>query len=66
MDSDTLASLGILIMILSVISFLVGFFMAIFSQKNRIKGISLLIGSIIGFIIGFGTCLANINLGGMH
>lgn len=62
MDSDTLAGLGIVIMVLSIIAFITGFFMAIFSKVNRKKGVSMLIWSIIFFIIGFGTCVANFKL----
>jgi hypothetical protein len=66
MDSDNLVGLGMIIMVLSTISFLVGLFMAIFSKKDRKTGVNLLIGSIVFFIIGFGTCAANFSLHGMH
>lgn len=66
LKSDFLGSLGAIIAIVSPFIFLVGLIMAIVSQEKRKLGIKLLIGSIILFIIGFGTCLANLSLGGMH
>lgn len=66
LNSDILGSLGAIIALVSPIVFLVGLLMTIFSAKNRKMGIRLLIGSVIAFIVGFGTCFANLSLGGMH
>lgn len=49
-------------MTLSVLTFVVGFFMAIFSKKNSKLASKLLIGSVITFVIGFGGCVAFISL----
>lgn len=66
MDSDILASIGAIIACIAPIVFLVGLITAIVSKPNRKLAVKLIIFSIIGFIIGFGTCLANLSLGGMH
>ncbi len=66
LNSDLLGSMGAIIALVSPFVFLTGLLMIIFSEKNRKLGIKLLIGSVIAFIVGFGTCFANLSLGGMH
>jgi hypothetical protein len=59
---ELLLSIYLIIMTLSVLTFVVGFFMAIFSKKNSKLASKLLIGSVITFVIGFGGCVAFISL----
>ncbi|HFG0566119.1 TPA: hypothetical protein ACGFUW_001893 [Flavobacterium psychrophilum] len=49
-------------MTLTVFTFVIAFFMAIFSKKKNKLASKLLIGSVIVFIIGFGGCIALISL----
>lgn len=63
---DILASIGAIIACIAPIIFLVGLIMAIVSKPNRKTAVKMMIFSVIAFAIGFGTCLANISLGGMH
>jgi hypothetical protein len=55
-------------MLITVLTFFISLAYVIFGidQKERKKALKYLILSVISFIIGFGTCLANLNLGGMH
>ncbi len=62
---ESLAGFGIILAIISIVSFCIGFIM-IFSEKQRKLGLKILLFSVIGFIVGFGTCFANFSLGGMH
>lgn len=63
---DILATIGAIIAFICPFLFLVGLMILLVSAQKRQIGIKLIIISIIGFIIGFGTCLANLSLGGMH
>ncbi|KUM19637.1 hypothetical protein AS885_08650 [Flavobacterium psychrophilum] len=55
-------TLYLIIMTLTVFTFVIAFFMAIFSKKKNKLASKLLIGSVIVFIIGFGGCIALISL----
>ena len=62
---ETLASAGIMLAIVSVIAFFIGFLMLFWKSQQKL-GVKILVSAIIGFIIGFGTCLANFSMGNMH
>jgi len=59
-------ALGFYMVILSPIAFITGLIIIASSRDYRKLGIKIVIGSVIAFIIGFGTCFANLSLGGMH
>ena len=52
---------GIVVAILSLISFVIGFIMLFFESKRKI-GLKIIVISIISFIVGFGTCAAYFKL----
>ncbi len=62
---DSLVEIGILLAIISAITFVVGFIMLFFESKRKL-GLKTMLFSVIGFVIGFGTCFTNFSLGGMH
>ncbi|MCZ8330821.1 MAG: hypothetical protein O9282_05875 [Flavobacterium sp.] len=62
---DTLVTIGIILAIISIIAFAIGFIMLFFENQRKL-GLKILLFSVIGFVIGFGTCVANFSLGGMH
>lgn len=62
---DTLVTIGIILAIISVVAFIIGFIM-LFFENQRKHGLKVMLFSLIGFVIGFGTCVANFSLGGMH
>ena len=66
--NEIFTTLFISFMLITVLTFFISLAYVIFGidQKERKKALKYLILSVIGFIIGFGTCLANLNLGGMH
>ena len=66
--NEIFTTLFISFMLITVLTFFISLAYVIFGidQKERKKALKYLILSVISFIIGFGTCLANLNLGGMH
>ena len=52
---------GIIVAILSLISFVIGILMLFFESKRKL-GLRIMVISIIAFIIGFGTCAAYFKL----
>jgi hypothetical protein len=50
-----------IVALISVITFIVGFFMQ-FSEKKKKLGLQMILYSVIAFVIGFGTCVATLNL----
>ena len=62
---NALVTIGIILAIISVVAFVIGFIM-LFFENQRKHGLKVMLFSLIGFIIGFGTCVANFNLGGLH
>ncbi|WP_396183806.1 hypothetical protein [Flavobacterium sp.] len=52
---------GIIVAILSLISFVIGIIMLFFESKRKL-GLRIMVISIIAFIIGFGTCAAYFKL----
>lgn len=65
---DFLFTLLISFILICALTFIISLVYAIFAinEEERKKALKYMAYSIMGFIIGFGTCLANINLGGMH
>lgn len=65
---EIIITLFIGLMLITVLTFFISLIYVIFAinQEERKKALKYLIISVIGFIIGFGTCLASLNLGGMH
>lgn len=62
---EILVTIGVILAMMSVIAFLVGFVMLFFESRRKL-GLKVMLFSVIGFIIGFGTCFANFSLGAMH
>ena len=62
---EALVTIGIILAIISVMAFVVGFVMIFFESRRKL-GLKVMLFSVIGFIIGFGTCFANFSLGPMH
>lgn len=52
---------GMIVAILSLISFVIGFILMFFESKRKL-GLKMMAISIITFIIGFGTCAAYFKL----
>jgi hypothetical protein len=52
---------GIIVAILSLISFVIGIIMLFFESKRKI-GLKIIVISIVSFIIGFGTCASYFKL----
>jgi len=64
--SEGFGQLILFLLVASPIAFVVGLILLAASKKTRKAGIITMTCSVIAFIIGFGTCFANLNLGGMH
>jgi hypothetical protein len=62
---DTLVEIGIILAVISLIAFLIGFIMLFFESQRKL-GLKIMLFSVIGFIIGFSTCAANFSMGSMH
>jgi hypothetical protein len=58
---DFLITFGGIIATISILIFIVSFFM-LFIDDSRKKGLKLMLISVISFIIGFGTCVSNLNI----
>lgn len=58
---DFFIGLGMVLVVLSVITFFIGFILMLI-KNTRTTGIRMVIISIIAFIIGFGTCSASFQL----
>ena len=59
---DTLASVGMIVALLSGIAFIFGLLRALFINDDKKFSIQIMVYSVIGFIIGFGTCYATFSL----
>ncbi|WP_445454554.1 hypothetical protein [Flavobacterium sp. 25HG05S-40] len=64
--SDIMGGIILFLLVVSPIAFIVGLIMIAASKEYRQLGIKIVIGAVIAFIIGFGTCFANLSIGGMH
>jgi hypothetical protein len=58
---DFIAQISMIVVIISVITFLVGFFMVFFESKRKLA-LKILLLSVIAFVIGFSTCVATFSL----
>lgn len=58
---DFFVGFGIIVALLSIISFVIGIILLFFESKRKL-GLRILVISIIAFIIGFGTCAAFLKL----
>ncbi len=56
-----ITSISIFVVIISCITFLIGFIMLFYESKRKLA-LKLVLFSIIAFVIGFGTCLSTFNL----
>lgn len=57
---DSIVTIAIILALISLVAFFIGFILLFFESKRKIAA-KILLYSFIGFVIGFGTCTASIS-----